>query len=228
MSDNSFSESLRKTVDLWIESGDDKYFTQIYSKLYKGLYGHIFKFIRDEDTTLDILSDTFMLIINKKQQYDPERGNFTTWAYNIAKNTALAHLAHEKKQEENRTNGSKFIYNLIGNSASNSQPEEGENQDYTYATEKYDNDEEHLMVLFHQRAVQEIMSMSDTYRSFLYDREIRNLSYEEISLKHGIKMNTVKSKIRLGREIVKSKLVDYGKTIGIQPESLSKLFGYSD
>lgn len=228
MSDNSFSDNLRKTVDLWIKSGEDKYFTQIYSKLYKGLYGHIFKYVRNEDTAMDIVSETFMLIINKKHQYDPERGNFTTWAYNIAKNTALAYLNQEKKQEENRTNGSQFIYDIVGNSASNFHPEEGENQDYTYATEKYDNDEEQLMILFHQRALQEIMSMTDTYRPFLYDREIRNLSYEEISIKHNIKMNTVKSKIRLGREIVKSKLVDYGKTIGIQPELLSKLFGYCD
>lgn len=229
MSDNSFSESIRKAVDLWIKSGDDKYFTQIYSKMYKGLYGHIFKYVRDEDTTMDILSETFMLIINKKQQYDPERGHFTTWAYNIAKNTALAYLQHEKKQEENRTNGSQFIYNLVGSSASNFHPEDGEGQhDYVYANEKYDEDDENLMIIFHQKAIQEIMSMSDTYRSFLYDREIRNLSYEEISLKHGIKMNTVKSKIRLGREIIKSKLVDYGKSIGIQPESLSKLFGYCE
>lgn len=228
MSDNSFSDNLRKTVDLWIQSGDDSYFTQIYSKMHKGLYGHIFKFVKDEDTAMDILSETFMLIINKKHQYDPERGHFTTWAYNIAKNTALAHIQHEKKQEENRANGSQFIYNIVGNSASNFHPEDGEGQDYTYANQKFDDDEEHLVILFHQKAIQEIMSMSDTYRPFLYDRQIRNLSYEEISIKHGIKMNTVKSKIRLGREIIKSKLIDYGKTIGVQPDSLQKLFGLQD
>ena len=226
MSDNSFSDNLRKTVDLWIKSGEDRYFTQIYSKMYKGLYGHIFKFVRDEDVTMDILSDTFIVIINKKQQYDPERGHFTTWAYNIAKNTALAYLNHEKKQEENRRNGSQFIYNLIGNSASNFHPEDNkEEKESVYTNAEYYEKDENLMSLFHQRAIQEIMSMSDTYKPFLYDRQIRNLSYQEISTKHNIKMNTVKSKIRLGREIIKLKLVEYGKSIGIPSEALSKMFG---
>ena len=80
----------------------------------------------------------------------------------------------------------------------------------------------------HQRALQEIMTMSDTYRDFPYDREIRKLTYEDIANKQGIKMNTVKSKIRLGREIIKSKLIDYGNSIGIHPDSLSKLFGYCE
>lgn len=226
MSDNSFSESIRKTVDLWIKSGDDKYFTQIYSKMYKGLYGHIFKFVRDEDTAMDILSDTFIVIISKKQQYDPERGHFTTWAYNIAKNSALAYLNLEKKQEENRTNGSQFIYNLVGNSASNFHLEDNkEEKESVYTNADYHEEDENIMSLLHQRAILEIMSMSDTYRPFLYDREIRNLSYQEISTKHNIKMNTVKSKIRLGREIIKLKLVEYGKSIGIQSETLSKMFG---
>jgi len=229
MSDNSFSESIRKAVELWIETGEDRHFTTIYTKIQKGLYGHIFKIVKDEDVAMDIMSETFMLIINKKHQYDSNRANFTTWAYHIAKNTALAYLNHEKKQDENRVNGSQFIYDLVGNSASNFHPEEGEIQsDYIYASEKYDEDDETLMLLMHQKALQEIMSMTETYRDFLYDREIRKLSYEEISIKHGIKMNTIKSKIRLGREIIKLKLVDYGKSIGIQPESLSKLFGYSE
>jgi len=229
MSDNSFSDSIRKAVELWIETGEDRHFTVVYTKIQKGLYGHIFKIVKDEDTAMDIMSETFLLIINKKHQYDSNRANFTTWAYHIAKNTALAYLNHEKKQDENRVNGSQFIYDLVGNSASNFHPEEGESQtDYTYSTEKYDEDDESLMLLMHQRALQEIMTMSDTYRDFLYDREIRKLTYEDIAIKHGIKMNTVKSKIRLGREIIKSKLIDYGKSIGIHPDSLSKLFGYCE
>ncbi len=227
MSENSFSETITKAVEIWIKSDDDRNFSTIYTKMYKGLYGHIFKFVKDEDTTMDILSDTFMLIIKNKHQYDPNRGHFTTWAYNIAKNSALAYIGNEKKQSDSRIRGSEYLYNLVGNSASNEQSEEAESkQDYTNSEQKYDEEDEKTFLMLHQRAVQEIMNMNDTYREFLYDREIRNLSYEEISQKHDIKMNTVKSKIRLGREIIRHNLVKWALAKGINPESLSRLFSY--
>jgi len=37
-------------------------------------------------------------------------------------------------------------------------------------------------------------------------------------------MNTVKSKIRLGREIVKHRLIEYAETIGVKQDSLLALF----
>ena len=227
MSNDSLSETITKAVKIWIESGDDKDFGIIYKKMYRGLYGHVFKFVKDDDTTMDILSETFISILKNKHQYDPNRGHFTTWAYNIAKNSALAYIGNEKKQSDSRAQGSEYLYNLVGNSASDYENEEiDSNQDYTNSNQKYDEEDEKTFHLLHQRAVQEIMNMNDTYREFLYDREIRKLSYEEISQKHDIKMNTVKSKIRLGREIIRHNLVKWAIAKGINPESLLRLFSY--
>jgi DNA-directed RNA polymerase specialized sigma24 family protein len=58
----------------------------------------------------------------------------------------------------------------------------------------------------------------------MFDREIRGLSYNEIAIKHNLLINTVKSKIRLGREIVKFQLIEYAESIGISSESLNAIF----
>ena len=42
-----------------------------------------------EDIAQDVLQETFLKIWKKIRQYDPEKGKFYTWAYRIAKNTAL-------------------------------------------------------------------------------------------------------------------------------------------
>lgn len=227
MSDSLFSESIKRAAELWIATGDDKHFTVIYSKMYKGLLMHVHKYIKDEDISMDIVADTFFSIIKNKWQYDPKRAQFVTWAYNIAKNLALAHLKSEKRLDETRQNSPQHIYDVVGTTALEYQSEDIDTKgQYIYSKEKYDDDDEKTLILLHQRAIQEIMNLNDTYREFLYDREIRKLTYEEIAKKHGIKMNTIKSKIRLGREIIKVRLIEYAHTVGINPESLSRLFSH--
>ena len=71
-----------------------------------------------------------------------------------------------------------------------------------------------------QITLQEIANLTDKYRDFVYDREIRGLSYEEIAIRYDTKLNTVKSKIRIGREIIAEKVFSYLKESGIDPESL--------
>ncbi len=72
---------------------------------------------------------------------------------------------------------------------------------------------EELFVKLHQLAIQEIMNLSEVYRQCMYEREVLGLSYEEIADRNELKINTVKSKIRLGREIVKYKLLEFLGTL---------------
>ncbi len=209
---------IKEIVDLWIETKDDRYFTQIHKRLYKGMYHHVLNIVRDDIVTEDILSETFASIVQNITQYDPSRGQFTTWAYNIARNAAFHYLKKERQQDELRERGSPSLYTIYGNSAAEPLDEENLEDEPGYIDFHDISDQpalnrEELFVKLHQLAIQEIMNLSEVYRQCMYEREVLGLSYEEIADRNELKINTVKSKIRLGREIVKYKLLEFLGTL---------------
>ena len=221
MIDNSGLEKANDAVKLWIETKNDVYFTQIYNAYRNLLINYVKRIVHDDDVAKDIIQDTFVSVVRNIHQYDPIRGKFSTWIYNIAKNSAFAHLNVEKKQDTIRDNGSKFLYNVSGlQTSEKSQDDEPKEQYIDNSVPSETKDDEDMFKNIMQITLQEIANLTDKYRDFVYDREIRGLSYEEIAIRYDTKLNTVKSKIRIGREIIAEKVFSYLKESGIDPESL--------
>ena len=221
MIDNSGLEKANDAVKLWIETKNDVYFTQIYNAYRNLLINYVKRIVHDDDVAKDIIQDTFVSVVRNIHQYDPIRGKFSTWIYNIAKNSAFAHLNVEKKQDTIRDNGSKFLYNDSGlQTSEKSQDDEPKEQFIDNSVPSETKDDEDMFKNIMQITLQEIANLTDKYRDFVYDREIRGLSYEEIAIRYDTKLNTVKSKIRIGREIIAEKVFSYLKESGIDPESL--------
>lgn len=221
MIDNSGLEKANDAVKLWIETKNDVYFTQIYNAYRNLLINYVKRIVHDDDVAKDIIQDTFVSVVRNIHQYDPIRGKFSTWIYNIAKNSAFAHLNVEKKQDTIRDNGSKFLYNVSGlQTSEKSQDDEPKEQYIDNSVPSETKEDEDMFKTIMQITLQEILNLTDKYRDFVYDREIRGLSYEEIATRYDTKLNTVKSKIRIGREIIAEKVFSYLKESGIDPESL--------
>lgn len=211
----------KSSLELWLNTKDERHFNEVYAQIHKGLYRHIYKIVRDEDIANDIVSDTFCSILQNINQYDPSRGAFSTWAYNIAQNAAYAWLNFEKKQQKIRRESAPFLYSTKGIFTTDSTEDREKKEEYIQSLENLDIDSEVLLGKVHQRVIFEIQQLSDVYRDCVYDREIRGLSYQVIAQRRNLKINTVKSKIRLGREIVMHEVINYIKELGIDPESLT-------
>lgn len=224
MIDNSGLEKANDAVKLWIETKNDVYFTQIYNAYRNILINYVKRIVHDDDVAKDIIQDTFVSVVRNIHQYDPIRGKFSTWIYNIAKNSAFAHLNVEKKQDTIRDNGSKFLYNVSGlQTSEKSQDDDPKDQYIDDSAPSETKDDEDMFKTIMQITLQEILNLTDKYRDFVYDREIRGLSYEEIAIRYDTKLNTVKSKIRIGREIIAEKVFSYLKESGIDPETLPNI-----
>lgn len=224
MIDNSGLEKANDAVKLWIETKNDVYFTQIYNAYKHLLINYVKRIVHDDDVAKDIIQDTFVSVVRNIHQYDPIRGKFSTWIYNIAKNSAFAHLNVEKRQDSIRDNGSKFLYNVSGLQTSEKSVEDEPKEQYIEnSVPSETKDDEDMFKTIMQITLQEILNLTDKYRDFVYDREIRGLSYEEIATRYDTKLNTVKSKIRLGREIIAEKVFSYLNESGIDPESLPNI-----
>jgi RNA polymerase sigma-70 factor (ECF subfamily) len=211
----------RNSVELWLRTKDEKYFNQVYAQFQKGLFRHVQKIVKEEDVAHDIVSDTFCSVLQNVSQYNPSRGAFTTWVYNIAKNAAYAWINHERKQEYIRKESFTVLYSVRGIFAVDGFEDQELKEEFLQTEDNENIDGEILLGKVHQRVIYEIQQLSDVYRDCVYDREIRGLSYQTIANRRNLKLNTVKSKIRLGREIIVHQVIKYVKTLGIDPESLS-------
>jgi RNA polymerase sigma-70 factor (ECF subfamily) len=214
----------KNSLELWLTTKDERYFNDVYTQTHKGVFRHVYRIVKDEDIANDIVSDTFCSILQNIGQYDPSRGAFSTWVYNIAQNAAYAWINHEKKQTKLRQDCIPFLYSVKGIFATDDKENQESQGEYIESSDKTDSETEILLGKIHQRIVFEIQQLSDIYRDCVYDREIRGLSYNMIAERRDLKINTVKSKIRLGREIVMHEVIEYFKSIGIDPESLSVIF----
>ena len=72
-----------------IKQKDQKAFYALYDKYAGALYGVIIRMCRDSGLAEELLQESFLKVWNKIDQFDPEKGRFYTWAYRIARNTAL-------------------------------------------------------------------------------------------------------------------------------------------
>jgi RNA polymerase sigma-70 factor (ECF subfamily) len=75
-------------IDL-LKKGDKKALYALYDKYSGALYGVVLRICNDKEQAEDLLQDVFVTIWRKIEQYDAAKGRFYTWAYRIAKNTAL-------------------------------------------------------------------------------------------------------------------------------------------
>jgi len=73
----------------------------LYDKYSGALFGVILRICQHETLAEDVLQETFVKIWEKIASYQPEKGKFYTWAYRIAKNTALNALRKSDRLIQN-------------------------------------------------------------------------------------------------------------------------------
>jgi RNA polymerase sigma-70 factor (ECF subfamily) len=163
-----------------------KDFSTLYKKYYPKLIYYTSKMCNDPQKAEDISTDSFMTAFEKIDKYDVEKAQFSTWLFTIAKNLALQSIKNDKKSI----------------SLDVEYDDEG-------TTMKDFITEEESDVVFHdvQDKKAEIMkkhidSLKEPYKSVIEMREIKRMSYKDISDTLGKNLSTIKSQIRNGRAIL--------------------------
>ncbi|MET1260900.1 RNA polymerase sigma factor [Flagellimonas sp. DF-77] len=72
-----------------LQRGEKAALYPLYDKYAGALFGVLLRICRNEALAEDLLQEAFVKIWQKIDTYDPSKGRFYTWAYRIAKNTAL-------------------------------------------------------------------------------------------------------------------------------------------
>ncbi len=163
-----------------------KDFSTLYTKYYPKLVYFTSKITNDPQKAEDISTDSFMAAFEKIEKYEKEKSQFSTWLFTIAKNLALQDLKSEKKTmsldiefDDEGTTMKDFI-----------QEEDNDNHLHEVHAKKAEIMKKH------------ISNLKSPYRDVIEMRELKRMSYKDISDQLNLNLSTVKSQIRNGRAIL--------------------------
>ena len=88
-----------------LQARDQAALSQLYDQYSGALYGVIIRICKNEVLAQELLQEAFMKVWIKAELFDPSKGRFYTWAYRIARNTALNALRSKKDLIQNEDLG---------------------------------------------------------------------------------------------------------------------------
>lgn len=198
------SKNIQELADNFLKTSNEKDFKKLYDRLKPGLLNHCRSILVDEEVAEDAVSKTFEKIWTKIEQYDSERGNFSTWAYNIARNESLL-------IKKNSSRYTPLVYESVDITDRNGEGGQGgsfrgETTELTPSIAESFSDpdwdletREQKMDDLYTDVVDKIKNLPDIYKDILIDRELHKMKYQDIATKHGMKKRAVATRIRRAR-----------------------------
>ena len=173
-----------------IKAGDYRQFERLIIEYQNALYFFIWRMVRDEDDAKDICQETFFKAYKKIKSYK-EESKFSSWLFQIGYRKALDFIARKKRQHA-----------VL--SKMETKPE------MSGSEKEFEVKEVDSLI------GQIIDGLHHKYRTALHLFYKEEMTYREIASVMRIPMNTVKSHIFRGKEIIRDKLSQLN-TLNKQP-----------
>jgi RNA polymerase sigma factor (sigma-70 family) len=188
-------KNIQELAESFMRTSSEKDFVELYKRIKPGLLNHCKSILVEQEAAEDAVSNTMAKIWTKIAQYDPLRGNFSTWVYNIARNESLV----IKKCEDRYM---PIIQEIIKNSDDNSDDpqisinkfEEDNSFEVTFS-----NEDQNEMEGLYENVIEKMKGLPAIYKDILFDREILRMKYQDIADKHGMKKRAIATRIRRAR-----------------------------
>jgi RNA polymerase sigma-70 factor (ECF subfamily) len=155
---------------------------QLHEKAIRGRVSGYFKWKADVD---DVVSESFQKAFTNLPNFDTER-ELRPWLSTIATHTALDHLASIKREDQKKE-GIKLTAS-------------GESSEGQGPITDVDPEEEIINGENHERLMAFIEELSPLYKEVMVKYMIEELEYEEIAKELKLELNTVRTRIRRGKQ----------------------------
>ena len=184
------NEKVKKLIHR-IKKGDKKAFNELYKLTSGQTYFFILKIIQNEQDAEDILQESYVKMLEKVDEIDPER-NFTSWFYQIAINKSKDLLRRKNKVFFESIDNEQYDYII---------------EDYTafHPEEKIDKDELCAQVM------SAIDDLSTEKRACIIMKYYAQMSVNEIAESLDIPVSTVKNRLFSARKDIKLSFEKLGK-----------------
>jgi RNA polymerase sigma-70 factor (ECF subfamily) len=184
----------RETIQK-VLSGDFDAFEQLVQKYEARVYRHIWKMVKDNQLSQDLLQETFLSAYKGLEQFTGA-SSFSTWLFRIATNTALMFL---RKHRPENVEYSDEIGGLI-------------DRPYAVPSEFLNTPLDALLSKEGRAKIsQAIEELPVLYRSVIVLRDVEGFSLEEVSKIMESSVAAVKSRLHRARNYVRESLSVYYK-----------------
>ncbi|MBR4301301.1 MAG: sigma-70 family RNA polymerase sigma factor [Bacteroidales bacterium] len=182
-----------RLVCLARENGDEKAFADLLKIYREPLYLMLLKMTNDPVEADDLTIEAFGKAFRSLHLYSPTHA-FSTWLFTIASNNCIDHIRKKRLQTV---------------SISNVYPQDDENQTEMQIESNAPNPEEEFITGQRVKIMREaVQLLKPRYKKLVEMRYFEELSYEEISLKLGLPIGTVKAQLFRARDLLYNLLKD--------------------
>jgi RNA polymerase sigma-70 factor, ECF subfamily len=182
-------------------NGDSgKYFNVLYNKYNELVYNRSFFLLKDKEEALDNAQDVFEKVYLNIHNF--EGSSLASWIYKIASNSAINKI---RKAEFNVFNFSEYFKYL--------EDDMNEEEFFAKFLDLYDSPEEEKIKKDRNEKISESLDNLKTrgidFGKFLNMYYFQDKKYKDIEKETGLPINTVKSRIRRGKQLLEPKISEY-------------------
>jgi RNA polymerase sigma-70 factor (ECF subfamily) len=189
------AKNIQELAESFIQTSSEKDFVELYKRIKPGLLNHCKSILVEQESAEDAVSNTMAKIWTKISQYDPLRGNFSTWVYNIARNESLV---IKKCEDRYMPIIQEIIKNSDGSSDDQQIPINKFEEDNSFEV-TFGHDDQNEMDGLYENVIEKMKGLPSIYKDILFDREILRMKYQDIADKHGMKKRAIATRIRRAR-----------------------------
>ena len=193
-------KNIQKLAEDFIGSKSDLSFNMLFERLRPGIVNHCYLIVKEQELAQDAFLNTMTKIWTKIDQYNMERGNFSTWCYNIARNESLLLMKSRKRYYSHTDSELEFLSskNTLGGLGGIYIIEDDPTNTFFYDGESLD--------AVYESVLEEIHDLPELYRDIMIDREINHMKYKDIAEKYDIKKRSIATRIRRARCKIRKKI----------------------
>lgn len=232
-----FSENIKTVVKKKKQSDIDKeivnkfyrnqtpeMFTAIWNRFYYGVHSHAYKIYGDWDRAADAVQDTFQRAWEKRDMFDPEKGNYSTWLYTICYNICITNI----KKETNDKIVDMDVSDIFENALYTNTNSDLSVTDQTYYTTSTDgvveeNTYDDIEKKMYDASIHEIENMEPLFQQIIELKDMKNLTLREIAEQLNLKESKVKNCYYKNKAILMDTLMNkYSDLYGIYKDALKE------
>ena len=172
-----------------IKAGDRNSFTEIYNRYNRQLFTHIFKILKDEEQSWDVLQNVFTTLWKNSSKIQI-RVSLKSYLYRMARNFTINEIQKNKNQEKHIESFAKFL-----------------DQQQCQIANTINFNELSKCVNY------ELLNMGPRMREIFIKCRLENISYREVALIMGITENTVKTVLHRATKELRRKLSPFNVNV---------------
>jgi len=187
--EREFSSKALKDFELIrrAKQGDEKAYTELMKRYKKSVYHTLLKMVRNVDDAEDLTIEAFAKAFKNLEKFDP-KFTFSTWLFRVATNNAIDFI-RKKRLETTSIQGA--------------YTDEGGSEVAMELRDTGSNPQEEVIRGQRGEIVKNIvLRLPARYRTLVELRYFQELSYEEIAVKLGAPLGTVKAQLHRARELL--------------------------